>query len=81
MNGGREGGRRRAVGSPQLESQQSEARKDTTQASQDFDLHLYMETDKQIDVFIRLSHHDSDDRISCEVVQKNTLYHCIYCRL
>lgn len=42
-----EEGRRRAreVESPQLDSQQSEARKDTTEASQDFDLHLYIKKD------------------------------------
>lgn len=37
----------RAVESPRLDSQQSEARIDTTEASQNFDLHLYIETDKQ----------------------------------
>lgn len=39
--------RARADESPRLDSQQSEARKDTTEASQDFDLHLYSETDEQ----------------------------------
>lgn len=45
-NGWMEGGRRRAAESPRLDSQQSEARKDTTEASEDYNLHLCVETER-----------------------------------
>lgn len=38
--------------SPELENRQSEARKDITEASQDFTLDLFNETDKQKEMLL-----------------------------